>query len=101
MVDLKNCCKHTDRSPPTVREQVLWMIDLIVTVDPLLIAHIAAINGDPNGMRMNFETAATHVMLADPVERKAVQFNNSKRKRNSISISSALAGRGESGVDFR
>ena len=78
------------------------MVDSIVPVDPLLIAHIAAINGDPNGMGMNFETAATHLMLADPVERKAA-LNNSKRKRNGITISSALAlaGRGESGVDFR
>ena len=77
------------------------MVESIVTVDPLLIAHIAAINGDPNGKGNDFEAAASHLMLADPVERKAVQFNNSKRKRNSISISSALAGRGELGVDFR
>ena len=50
MVDLKNCCKHTDRSPPTVQEQVLWMVGSIITVDPLLIAHIAQINCDPLGM---------------------------------------------------
>ena len=37
-------------------------------------------------------------MLADPVERNAVK--SSKRKRNGITVS-ALAGRGESGVDFR
>ena len=103
-VDLKYCCKHTGRSAPTARERVLWMLESIVTVDPLLIAHIAAINGDPNGKGMDFELAATHLMLADPVERKAaILNNNSKRKRNGITVSSAqvLSGRGESGVDFR
>ena len=97
LVDLKRCCKRTGRSPPTVREQVLWMVSSIITTDPLLIAHIAQINGDPMGMGMNFEAAATHLMLADPVERTAVK---SKCKRNTVSVS-ALAGRGESGVNFR
>ena len=47
---------------------------------------------------MNFEGAATHSMLADPVEKSKVL----KRKRTSNpSISSALAGRGETGVDFQ
>lgn len=55
------------------------MVESIVTVDPLLIAHIAAINGDPNGKGMNFEFAATHLILADPVERKAALSNNGKR----------------------
>ena len=98
VVDLKKCCKHTGRSPPTVREQVLWMIGSIETTDPLLIAHIAQINGDPTGMGMNFEAAATHLMLADPVARSAVK---SKRKRSGNPSISALAGRGETGVDFR
>ena len=98
LVDLKKCCKHTKRSPPTVREQVLWLIGSIDTIDLLLIAHIAQINGDPLGMEMNFEAAATHLMLADPVERHAVK---SKRKRNGNPSISALAGREESGVDFR
>ena len=73
------------------------MVESIVTIDPLLIAHIAAINGDPNGKGMDFELAATHLMLADPVERKAATLNNnSKRKRNGITISSTqvLSGRG-------
>ena len=66
------------------------MVNLIKTSDPLLIAHIAAINGDPYGMGMNFEKAASHLMLADPVERSSVK---SKRLRTTNpSISSALAG---------
>ena len=75
----------------------MWTVNTITTTDPLLIAHIAQINGDPLGLGMNFEGAATHLMLADPVEKSKV-----KRKRTSNpSISSVLAGRGETGVDFR
>ena len=75
------------------------MVNSITTTDPLLIAHIAQINGDPSGMGVNFEKAATHLMLADPVERTAVK---SKRRRDTRNPSiSALAGRGELGVDFR
>ena len=71
------------------------MVTLIITTNPLLTAHIAAINGDPNGLENNFESAATHLMLADLTERHKV---NSKR---GPSISSALAGRGTTAVDFR
>ena len=68
LVDVKRCCKRTGRSPPTVREQILWMVGSIITANPLLTAHIAQINGDPLGLGMNFEGAATHLMLADPIE---------------------------------
>ena len=98
VVDLKRRCKRTGRSPPTVKEQVLWMVNSIKITDPFLIAHIAAINGDPNGMGINFEKAATHLMLADPVERSGVK--SKRRRTTNPTISSALAGRGESGVDF-
>ena len=50
MVDVKRCCKRTGRSTPTVRLQVLSLVSLIVTMNPLLTAHIAAINNDPNGL---------------------------------------------------
>ena len=41
LVDLKRYCKHTGRSSPTVRKQVLWMVCSTITTNPLLIAHIA------------------------------------------------------------
>ena len=77
---------------------MLWMVNSIKITDPLLIAHIATINGDPNNMGMNFEKVATHLMLADPVERSGVK--SKRRKTTNPTISSALVGRGESGVDF-
>ena len=69
IVDIKRYCKRTGRSTPTVREQVLWLVGSIITTNPLLKAHIAGINGDPIGLRNNFEAAATHLMLADLVEK--------------------------------
>ena len=66
-------------------------------MNSLLTAHIAAINGDPLSLGNNFEGATTHLMLADPVEKDKVKC---KRSGNP-SISSALAGRGQTGVDLR
>ena len=89
-------CKHTDHTSPTEREQVLLIINSIDTTESLLQAHISSINGDPTGRGSSFESTATHLMLADPVER-----NQSKQSRK-ISISSTLAGRGSgTGVDLR
>ena len=96
MVDIKRCCKCTSRSTPTVREQVSWLVGSIITTNLLLMAHIAGINGDPIGLGNNFEAAATHLMLADPVTKQKVK---GKRPGNP-SISSALAGRGKIGVDL-
>ena len=76
---------------------MIWMVNSIKTTDSLFIAHIAAINGDLNGIGMNFEKAATHLMLADPIEKSMVK---SRKKRNHPTISSALSGRGKTGVDF-
>ena len=62
-------CKHIDHTLPTEREQVLLTINLIDTTDSLLQAHVSSINGDPSGRGSTFEDTATHLMLADPVER--------------------------------
>ena len=74
------------------------MVDLITTVNPLLTAHFAAINGDPNGLGNNFEAAATHLVLADPVEKDKVRC---VKRSGAQFISSAIAERGRTGVDLR
>ena len=40
-------CKHTNLTAPTDRKQVLQILELIVTMDTLLQAHVYNINGDP------------------------------------------------------
>lgn len=95
-VDLKRCCSHLNRTPPTEREMVLKLMSSINTTHPLLTAHMSAVNADIVGLGSNFERCAAHLMLADPIETKPVSAG---RKRVSIS---GLAGRGdETQVDLR
>ena len=53
------------------------------------------INGDPNGLGNSFEGTATHLMLVDPIKKNV----KSKRSGGAL-ISSALTGRGSTGVDL-
>lgn len=92
---MTKACKHTTNTPPTSREQVLTLLASIETTESLLQAHIAQINGDPNGKGSDFEETATHLMLADPVEK------HKSKQTKKVTISSSLAGRGTTGVDLR
>ena len=69
-------CKHTNHTSPTEREQVLLIINSIDTTGSLLQTHVLSINVDLSGLGSTFEDTATHLMLADPVER-----NQSKQRR--------------------
>ena len=62
-------CKHTDHTTPTEREQVLLILNSIETTVSFLQVHVSGINGDPSGRGASFEDTATHLMLADLVER--------------------------------
>ena len=68
---------------------MLLIINSIKTTDSLLQARISSINGDPSGRGSNFEDTATHLILADPVEKNQSEQNNRR-----ITVSSSLAGRG-------
>ena len=97
MSKITKACKHTTtNTPPTSREQVLTLLALIETTESFLQAHIAQINGDPNGKGSDFEETATHLMLADPVEKQ-----HKSKQTKKVTISSSLAGRGSTGVDLR
>ena len=52
---LNKCCKHTTHTQMTEREKVLDLKSTIETISPLLQAHIAKVNSDPNGLENNFE----------------------------------------------
>ena len=95
LVDIRRCCVHINRAPPTDREMVLKLMSTITTTNPLLTAHISQVNADTIGLGSNFEATAAHLMLADPIETKLA---TSGRKRVSIS---SLSGRGGTGVDLR
>ena len=94
---MRQCCRHTVRTAPSEREMVLLMMNSIQSTDPLLNAHIAAISRDPLEFGANFKKTATHLMLADPVEK-----TQTKQKTRAPSVSATLTGRGQStGVDLR
>ena len=57
----------------------------VQSIDALLNAHIANISQDPTGFGVNFEKTATHLMLADSVERTQTK---QKAKIHSISTTS-------------
>ena len=69
---------------------------LITSTINLLIAHITMINGDPNGLGHSFEDTATHLMLADPIDKSV----KSKRTSGGVLTSSALAGRDCTGINL-
>ena len=96
IVGVTLCCKRTGQSVPTEREQVLWLIVLIITIDHLLIAHILMVNAYPTGLGNSFESTSTHLMLANPFEKKV----KSKKTHGGSSISSTLTGGGNPGVDL-
>lgn len=54
------------------------------------------VNADPTGLGNSFEDTATHLMLAGPIEKKV----KNHRKPGGASISSTLAGRGNTGIDL-
>ena len=93
---MNKCCKHTTHSQPTEREKVLALRSLIETISPLLQAHIASVNKDPNRLGNNFEDCATHLMIADPVVVKKSKANKL------VNVSAAFIGLGSNtGVEYR
>ena len=93
---LNKCCKHTTHTQMTEREKVLALRSLIETINPLLQAHIASVNKDPNGLGNNFEDCATHLMIANPVVVKKSKTN----KR--VNVAATFIGRGpDTGVEYR
>ena len=67
VMDVTRCCKHTGRTPPTKREQVLLLLRSITSTDPTLTAHIAMVISNLTGFGMRFEDTATNLMLANPL----------------------------------
>ena len=61
-----------------------------------MIAHLSIVNADPTGLGNSFEDTATHLVLADPMEKKV----KNHKTPGGASISSILAGIGNTGVDF-
>ena len=81
----------------TEREKVLDLKSTIETVSPLLQAHIAKVNSDPNGLGNNFEDCATHLMIANPVVVKKSKLN----KRVNVAAAAFIGKCPDTGVEYR
>ena len=94
-------CEYTSHTPLTEREKVLKLLDSIDNNDAMLTAHIANVNGDHAGKGSNFESCVSHLLLADPVEKKLTKSGTKRSFDALVSGTSALSGRGSTGVDLR
>ena len=63
---------HFDYQPPNCHTRVGYLLDSIETIDDWLQVAISAIWNDKGatGMRRNFEAAAAHLLLMDPVAKR-------------------------------
>jgi hypothetical protein len=112
-VSMQAAAEHVTYQLPNEHSRVGYMLDAIQCNDAGLQAAMASIKTDQavNGMRNDFEAAATHLLPYDPVQKKRVDHAGGKRSSADISdttgdeanISSfgTKKGTGSSGVPLR
>jgi hypothetical protein len=112
-VSMQAAAEYVTYQLPNEHSRVGFLLDAIQCNDAGLQAAMASINTDktPNGLRQDFEAAATHLLPYDPVQKKRVDHAGGKRGSADISdttgdeanVSSfgAKKGTGSSGVSLR
>ena len=95
--DLLECSNHITVPVLDQSQRVEYLIDSISCTDNTLQAAIGLIRANTNGMRTNFDLAASTLIEVDPYRRS---FRNNGRNANVSSID-FNAGRGSTGVDLR
>ena len=82
-VSMQQCAEHVFYQLPNEHSRVGYLLEAIQCLDPGLQAGMAAVRGDLEGMRVDFELAAAHLLPYDPVAKKRTSGN----KRTSAMIS--------------
>ena len=112
-ISMQACAQHVDYRLPNEHSRVGFLLDAIQCPDHKLHATMASIEGDdtPDGLRNNFEAAASALVPKDPVAKKRLAMAGSKRDQSSISgveggdVSAVNTkkkpGIGKTGVHFR
>ena len=98
--DLVDCALHINNAVPNMSQRVEYLLESISCQDSSLQAAMGNIRADTNGMRSNFETAASHLIEVDPYRRASNQQNPNKGRQANVSAVT-FAGRGKTGVDLR
>ena len=96
--DLRDCANHIGNAVPTMQQRVEFLLDSIVSQDSALQAAMGNIRADTQGLRGDFENAASHLIEVDPYRRAS---NPHRGNRNPKVSSVTFAGRGKTGVDLR
>jgi hypothetical protein len=99
--DLVDCALHINNAVPNMSQRVEYLLESISCQDSALQAAMGNIRADTNGMRSNFETAASHLIEVDPYRRASNQGTNSNTGKQAYVSAVTFAGRGKTGVDLR
>ncbi len=84
-ISLTEAAQRTAEDVPGARQRMTFLLDSIVTENPKVLATVALIQQDTNGMRINFEDAVTFLLPTCPVKHK------DKTKNVGASVSSVGA----------
>jgi hypothetical protein len=86
-VSMQAAAEHMTNQLPNEHSHVGYLLDAIQCSDAGLQAAMASIktDQDPDGLRNNFEAAATHLLPYDPVQRKRSDHAGGKRGAADIS----------------
>ncbi len=72
-ITLSECAEHIPIEVPNDRARVTYLLDLFTTINPSVIAAIAAVHQDDANKRVNFENAFTFLAPTCPVAAKAAK----------------------------
>ena len=112
-ISMQACAQHVNYRLPNERSRVGFLLDAIQCPDHKLQAAMASIDSDDteDGLRNNFEAAASALVPKDPVAKKRLAMAGSKRDQSFISgveggdVSAVntkkKSGIGKTGVHFR
>lgn len=99
-ITLQDCSEYIPVEVPNGRQRVTWLMNSITSVDPSVLAAIAAVRQDEVDKRVNFESAVAYLAPVCPVAAK--QQRKGKLEANvSGTTVSGLGATGKSGVALR
>ena len=99
--DIEECSAHITVSVPDKAQRVEYLIDSINCSDSTLQAALGLIRANTNGMRKDFELAASYLIEVDPFKRSHKAPQGQIKGGANVSAIDFSAGRGGSGVDLR
>ena len=99
-ITLQDCSEYIPVEVPNGRQRVTWLMNSITSIDPGVLAAIAAVRQDEVDKRVNFESTVAYLAPVCPVAAK--QQRRGKLEANvSGTTASGLGATGKTGVALR